>query len=143
MARVTRLSGALLAESNGEYFLIGNTKSPCDWAAAGFEHPGELDPLKHPYIRLSPLRPPPPLGEGRGGGALTMNLEGEPLAQALAQRFLIERNGSVSERLWRLVLHRGDADAEGIPDADIDARWLGEIPAPLWQIVRDTVLRCL
>ena len=42
MSLVTRLSGAILAESNGEYFLIGNTKSPCDWAAAGFEPPGEL-----------------------------------------------------------------------------------------------------
>ncbi|WP_394845587.1 precorrin-3B C(17)-methyltransferase [Pendulispora brunnea] len=138
MSRVTRLSGAILAESQGEYFLIGNTKSPCDWAAAGFEPPGELDPLKRPYIRLS--------GRGSGdarGGALILDLEGEPLAQALAQRFLIERNGSVSERLWRLVLHGGDPDAEGIPDADVDARWLGEIPAPLWQIIRDTVLRCL
>jgi len=138
MSRVTRLAGAILAESDGEYFLIGNTKSPCDWAAAGFEPPGELDPVNRPYIRLSGRG----LAEGQGG-VLTFDLEGEPLAQALAQRFLIERNGSVSERLWRLVLHRGDADAEGIPDEPVDARWLGEIPASLWQIVRDTVLRCL
>jgi hypothetical protein len=48
---------------------------------------------------------------------------------------VIERNGSVSERLWRLVL--GDAPAEVV-----DLRWLGQMPLQVWQVVRDTVLKC-
>lgn len=138
MARVGRLAGAILAETRGEYFLVGNTKSPCDWAAAGFEPPVEIDPATRSFVRLARS------GQvNLGSPFLAMSLEGEELATALAQRFVIERNGSVSERLWRLVLHRGDPDASDEPEGAIDARWLGEIPAPLWQIVRDTVLRCL
>jgi hypothetical protein len=134
MARVGRLAGAILAESQGEYFLVGDTKMPCDWGAAGFERPLDREATKQPFVRL--LRcGPVEIAEPH----LTLSLEGEALARTLAQRFVIERNGSVSERLWRLVLQRGDADAE---ESSADARWLEEIPAPIWQIVRDTVLRC-
>lgn len=138
MARVGRLAGAILAESNGEYFLVGDTKSPCDWGASGFERPVEIHPAKRAFVRLSRS------GEVvLGSPHLVLALEGEALACALAQRFIIERNGSVSDRLWRLVLSAGDTDAEQEPVGAVDARWLGEIPAPIWQIVRDTVLRCI
>ncbi|HVA80155.1 MAG TPA: hypothetical protein VNF29_04465, partial [Candidatus Binataceae bacterium] len=56
MARVGRLAGAILAESGGEFFLVGNTKEPCDFEAAGFESPGEIDALERRYIRLAPRR---------------------------------------------------------------------------------------
>jgi hypothetical protein len=138
MARVTRLAGAVLAETNGEYFLVGDTKAPCDWAAAGFEPPVTRDARKTPVVRLSRCGAVTLLAPW-----LTLALEGEELAQTLVQRFVIERNGSVSDRLWRLVVHRGDTDAIDALDGGVDARWLGEIPAPVWQIVRDTVLRCL
>jgi len=137
MARVGRLAGAILAETGGEFFLIGNTKEPCDFDVAGFEPPGNIDALKQPYVRLSARRrieinPP----------CLTLELEGELLAQALAERLLIERNGSVSERLWRLVMD--PSGQEQFPkDEAVKARWLGEIPEPIWSIVRDAVLRCL
>ncbi len=138
MARVGRIAGAILAESHGEYFLIGNTKTPCDWAAAGFYPPPTLDPTRAPLGRLEPR------GEiVLAAPYLTLALEGDELARALLQRFVIERNGSVSERLWQLVLRRGDPDAAGEPEASLDVRWLGEIPAPIWHIVRDTVLRCV
>jgi hypothetical protein len=128
MARVGRLAGAILAESHGEYFLVGDTKSPCDWKAAGFEPPVALDALKAPFVRLARC------GEvSLGTSHLVMDLEG----------FVIERNGSVSDRLWRLVIQRGDTESTDEPEGAVDARWLGEIPSPLWQIVRDTVLRCL
>jgi len=82
-------------------------------------------------------------GGARGGPWLEIAVEGEELARRLAARFLIERNGSVSDRLWRLVL-RGDPDAEDpARDAVVDARWLAEMPAPIWDIVRAQVLRCL
>ncbi|MGH2652490.1 MAG: precorrin-3B C(17)-methyltransferase, partial [Actinomycetota bacterium] len=60
----------------------------------------------------------------------------------LARRFLIERNGSVSDRLWRLVIG-ADEEGEGPEEDEIDAQWLAEVPNRVWEIVRDTVLRCL
>jgi hypothetical protein len=137
MARVGRLAGAILAESCGEFFMIGNTKEPCDFAAAGFESPGEINALKQSYIRLVTRRAielAPPY--------LTLELEGEALGALLAERLLIERNASVSDRLWRLLMD--PTGQEGLrEDEVINARWLAEIPAPIWAIVRDSVLRCL
>jgi hypothetical protein len=146
MARVGRLAGALLAETlladnQAGYYLVGNTKQPCDWNAAGFEPP-TVDPSAAPFVKLVALRP-----IELSTPHLVMNVEGEDLARALAQRFLVERNGSVSERLWRLIVHRGvpddDVPDDAVPPKVVDANWLGEIPAPLWKIVRDTVLRCI
>jgi hypothetical protein len=149
MARVGRLAGALLVETEGGYFLVGNTKEPCDWKKAGFEPP-TLDPSAASFLKLTALPPieanRPGVGIELGVPVLTIGLEGEPLARALAQRFLVERNGSVSERLWRLVIHRGVPD-EDVPEDDeprsVDANWLASMPAPIWKIVRDTVLRCI
>jgi hypothetical protein len=70
-------------------------------------------------------------------------VDGEALAQLLAQRLLIVRNASVSDRLWRLILCPDpQADVEIPATAVIDARWLVEMPLLLWQIVRDAVLKC-
>jgi len=134
MARVGRLAGAILAETQGDYFLIGNTKEPCDFAAHGF-HPVDIDTQRRPYVRLSVT------GQVEISSlCLTVDAEGERLAQLMAQRFLIERTGSVSERLWRLVCHpTGDEES---PAKDLDASWLARIPSPIWQVVRDAVLRC-
>ena len=137
MARVGRLAGALLAETGGEFFLVGNTKEPCDFEAAGFESPGEIDALERRYIRLAPRR-----AVELAAPYLRLDLEGEALAALLAERLLIERNASVSDRLWRLLID--PSGQEELPeDEAVDARWLAEIPAPIWGIVRDTVLRCL
>lgn len=137
MARVGRLAGAILAETGGEFFLIGNTKEPCDFEAAGFEAPGEIDALERRYLRLAPRRE-----VELAAPYVTLDLEGEALAALLAERLLIERNASVSDRLWRLLVDPGGQE-ELAGDEVVDARWLGEIPAPIWGIVRDTVLRCL
>jgi hypothetical protein len=138
MSRVGRLAGAVLVETGGDYFLLGNLKRPCDFAAAGFARPArEIDALARPHVPLArsgPLAVPGPW--------LELSLEGPALLQALSARLLIERNGSVSERLWRLILSP-DPDAEPDPAAVIDARWLGEVPAHLWQMVRETVLKCV
>lgn len=138
MARVGRLAGALLAETGGKFFLVGNIKEPCDFEAAGFEPPGEIDALKRPYLKLRPRREvrlsPPCLG---------LETEGDELARLLSRRLLIERNASVSERLWRLLLDPEDERGGEAAQAIVEARWLGEIPEPIWWIVRDTVLKCL
>jgi len=138
MGRAGRLAGAIVAQTGREYFLVGQTKEPCDFPEHGFESPGK-PPDKAPwFVRLTATRTvtlAPP--------CLELAHEGEELARVLAHRFVIERNGSVSERLWRMVLAGGDPDSEDEPTGDVDARWLGAMPAPFWQIVRDTVLRCL
>ncbi len=136
MARVGRLAGALLTETQGRFYLVGNTKVPCDWAEAGFEPPGDIDALARPFIRLTPRR-----HVDIATPYLLLAVEGDALPRLLVDRFLIQRTGSISERLWQLV--RGQRDEDSDPVADVTpAQWLGEIPQPIWQIVRDTVLRC-
>ncbi len=137
MARVARLAGALLIETCNNYFLVGNTKEPCDFKAAGFDHPGELDRSRHCYLKLQPRR-----AIELSKPYLTLNVEGEQLAALVAERLLIERNAFVSERLWRLLLNPS-GEEESVRAESVDVGWLGEIPAPVWAIVRDTVLRCL
>ncbi|MCE9574309.1 MAG: precorrin-3B C(17)-methyltransferase [Deltaproteobacteria bacterium] len=136
MARVGRLAGAILADTDGAYYLVGNPKVPCDWEAAGFAPPGAIDALTTPFIHLHVVRPPdlaPPW--------LTLDVEGEGLARLLVHSFVIPRTGSISERLWRLATGQRDDDDAPVPTA-IPGRWLAELPAPVWQIVRDAVLRC-
>jgi hypothetical protein len=141
MAHVGRIAGALLVRTRDEWWLVGNTKEPCDWGAHGFEAPPEIDALKRPYQRLQIAGAPrigaPHLVVDSGRHDLT---EGEPLAREVARRMLVERTGSVSERLWRLVL--GVEDPDDAPLEGVVARWLVETPDPVWRIVRDAVLRC-
>jgi len=142
MAHVTRLGGAILAHSGESYFLVGDLKEPLDFAAAGFAAPGERDLRTTPYIRLAPLAaggaPALPTAEP----VLDLALEGEALARKLADCFVIRRNGSVSERLWRLVTESSARlAAEGGREV-IDGRWLGATPEEVWEAVRDSVLRC-
>jgi hypothetical protein len=137
MARVGRIAGAILAETGGQYYLVGNTKKPCDWTAAGFEAPSEIDAMKRPYLALVAHAP-----VELDGTHLTLALEGEELPRRLAECFVIRRTGSVSERLWRLVVGAGDEDDEPAAGT-VDARWLGEMPLRVWQVVQDTVLRCV
>jgi len=156
MARVGRLAGALLAETAGAYYLVGNPKVPCDWRACGFEPPGELDARVRPVVRLALRGDVPASAPAASGGAasrpplsrpalgapqLLLEVEGDALPTLLAQLFVIPRTGSVSERLWRLVTGESDEDDTPPPDL-ITARWLAEIPPAIWHIVRDTVLRC-
>jgi hypothetical protein len=136
VSRVGRLGGALLAESEGAFWLVGNLKRPCDFAAAGFERPpAEIDALQTPFLRLARSGP-----LAVAGPWLTLAVEGEALPRLLAARLLVERNGSVSDRLWRLILSEDpDDEVSGV----VEARWLGEMPAHLWRIVREAVLRCV
>jgi hypothetical protein len=136
MARVSRLAGAILAETVGEFFLVGNLKEPCDFAAAGFQAPIEVDAMKRPYVKLAAKHQ-----VAVTGPYLIIDCEGEALARMLAERLVIERNGSVSERLWRLITD--PCGREEVPDGPLNVRWLAEMPSEIWQIVRDTVLRCL
>lgn len=136
MARVGRLAGALLVQTGKDYFMVGDTKEPCDFTAAGFDPPGEIDFTKHRYIKLTSrlvvdIREP----------HLELELEGEALAKCLSERLLIERNGSVSERLWRMLFDpSGEHDLPA--DGAVNVTWLAEIPNEIWQVVRDAVLRC-
>jgi hypothetical protein len=136
MARVGRLAGAILAETGGAYFLVGNPKVPCDFAAAGFEPPGDIDARVQRFIPLSSREP-----IELASPVLELDVEGEALATMLADVFVIERTGSVSERLWRLVIGESDDDMSVAADV-VQARWVGELPPAVWRIVRDTVLRC-
>jgi len=137
MARIGPLAGAILIETGDDYFLVGNAKEPCDFNAAGFEAPSEIDRSRRRYQRIKPRR-----AIKLSKPYLTLGVEGEQLAALIAERLLIERNASVSERLWRLLLDPS-GEEESVQAESVDVRWLGEIPSPIWAIVRDTVLRCM
>jgi hypothetical protein len=136
MARVGRLAGAIVAETEGRYFLVGNTKEPCDFSALGVAPPAEIDAKKWPFLPLAAERSIP-----LGPTCLTLEMEGEALAERLAACFVIRRTGSVSERLWKLVTGMDENDDEPRSGV-VDARWLGEMPLSVWRVVQDTVLRC-
>ncbi len=140
MARVGRLAGGLLVETAHDeapaYFLVGNTKGPCDFVAAGFEDPGVIDAMKRPVLPLMrTVSAPPSLGKV----VMAFDIEGDELARRLATRLVITRNGSVSERLWMLLLENAGAPTI---DGTHDVRWLGHMPDAIWEIVRDAVLKC-
>ncbi|GAC1360416.1 MAG: hypothetical protein NVS3B10_14320 [Polyangiales bacterium] len=101
MARVGRLAGAIVVETSlgGEaaWFLVGDTKVPCDWAAAGFARPADRDAKVVRFVRLVPVGTP-----RLAGPTLRLAIEGETAAELVADRLLIARNGAVSDRLWRM-----------------------------------------
>lgn len=148
MALVSRLAGAILVEGAGRVFLVGDTKRPCDWAAEGFQAPADVNPLLQPLLELrgSADREQAP-GEKRGpshkGPFLLIATEDvEALCLVLHERLLIERNASVSERLWNLILDGlEDEDADFTQPVAID--WLLSIPSPVWTIVRESLLKCV
>jgi hypothetical protein len=129
---LSRLAGAILAETAGQAFLVGNTKVPADFAAAGFAAPPNIDALLTPALPLVRLRDVP----ASSPRLLLPVTAADPAAAAahIAALFVIARNGSVSDRLWRLVL--------GERSGDVEATWLGQMPLPVWQLVRESVLRC-
>src|SRR6187431_54718 len=139
MARVGRLAGGLLLETRlagkPAWFLVGDTKVPCDWLAAGFEPPRERDVIRERFIQLD-VQGAPTLT----GTTLSLGLEGVEAAQAIGERLTVDRNGSVSERLWGLIL--GEDEAEQPSGRTIDCAWLCEMPIAVWNVVRDAVLKC-
>lgn len=130
MSRVSRLCGALLIESDGQYWLVGNLKEPCDFAAVGFQDPGPIDPEQNPYILLQGT-----LNTENVGTCLLFESRSEDLAKLLDERLVIRRNHSVSERLWNLVTN----NAAG----EVDAVWLEKTPIHVWEFVRESILRCV
>lgn len=133
LSKVTRLAGAILAETNGEYYLVGELKEPCNFEECGFERFPESNPDSPVKSRkLKNLRPILIDSE-----YLEMETQGEALAELLFKRFVIGRNHSVSERLWRVVTVRKKEN--GVTDA----RWLEQMPDEVWEIVRENILKCL
>lgn len=139
-AHISRIAGAILLEDKDQFFLVGNTKTPCDWQAEGFESPTEIDAVKQPVLQL--------IANGNKKStdpvliASTTEISTETLAQTFADRFLIRRNGSVSDRLWRIVTGEND-DSAAPAKFPIQADWLVTMPSSVWEIVRDTALKCL
>jgi hypothetical protein len=139
-AHISRLSGAILLECDGQFLLIGNTKSPCNWLTEGFEAPAEVDAVKQPVLRLTSSNITKSISPVLIVSAIESS--GESLAKILADRFLIRRNGSVSERLWRIVT--GESDESSTPaEHPIQVNWLVTMPSSVWEIIRETALKCL
>jgi hypothetical protein len=120
MIRVGRYAGSIVVEHDGGQILVGNPKEPC--AVKG--------PLAPPWVRALDERLPL-----SGCQLLVAHERPDELARIVAEKLLIERNGSVSERLWRLI-------TDGKTAGELPAQWLVDAPTRVWQVVRDTVLKC-
>ena len=131
MSRVGRMAGALLVESEGRVWLVGFPKEPCDFVAKGVLTPGPIGTWEGYSTRVEPCAA---LDFGRE--VLLLELEGQVLIETLVRRLLIARNGSVSERLWRLLW------SSASQQSPFPARFLTETPEVVWNVVRDAVLRC-
>ena len=122
-----------MAETNGEYYLVGELKEPCDFSEHGFETLPESDPnnpIKYKKLTV--------IGDvsSEDGECLEMETQGESLAELLFKRFVILRNYSVSDRLWRVATEKKDRDGK------VDARWLEQMPDDVWEIVKESILKC-
>jgi hypothetical protein len=137
IARIGRLAGAILVECDGSYFLVGNTKEPCDWEQHGFRIPKDIDVHPTPVLALERINKGSTFSLDSPHLLLHLGVEqnGEKVSHLFAERLLIMRNASVSDRLWNLVV--GESK-----DAELEATWLLNMPAVVWQVVRDTVLKC-
>jgi hypothetical protein len=131
---VSRIAGGMIAETRGEYFLIGELKEPCDFARIGFQEP-RVSEENHRILYQKLQVTGPIVLEAEE--YLEMETRGEDLARLLYKRFVVPRNNSVSNRLWNAVICEKDAQGR------VDARWLERMPDGIWDIVRDSLLRCL
>ncbi len=75
-----------------------------------------------------------PVPDGAPALPFTMPLEGEALARRLHDIFVITRNNSVSERLFRFL----DTAQRGSPDLT----WLALAPPEAIALIREGLLRC-
>jgi len=139
MARVGRLAGGLLLETHLDgravWYLVGDTKVPCDWQAAGFDVPPQRDVVRDRYTQLVASGTP-----ALTGTTLSIAVEGVEAAQVIGERLTVSRNGSVSERLWALIL--GEEEIEQPSGRTIPCAWLCEMPSAVWNVVREAVLKC-
>ncbi len=139
-ATLSRLAGAMLLAGGQEFYLIGNTKEPCDWAAIGLSKPAEGEAAMSRVRRLHRVSEMPV--SYKPCGSVVSSQSVEAIAEALAARLLIVRNASFSERLWRIVTGASDENNVAADEAP-DVSWLVQMPDHVWEIVRETALKCL
>jgi hypothetical protein len=133
MAQIARLAGALLAHTDGRYYLIGDTTADCDFADVGFQAPSApIDARKRLYIELKAVAPVP-----LEPTVISVSVEGSALVQLLVERML-DAGGAVSDELWSLIV----GESEDTPDVpgELEAEWFVQMPKRVWDVVREGVL---
>lgn len=118
--KIGRYAGSIVIDDGARQILVGNPKEPC----------AVPDTLEAPFVRA--LDAPVPLS---GCALVVEHADADALAKLISDKLVIQRNGSVSERLWRVITNQ---QASG----ELAAQWLVEIPMHVWNIVRDTMLKC-
>lgn len=160
---LTRLGGALVVVNpeSGYMALVGETKEPVDFGHFGLMPPV---PLSDPSAEgsgaypLALLKPQGPVKLTRPKLFLSLEASGSlgalenEASSLIARALLIRRNGSVSERLWNLVCESSPELSSETKDqappwirqveGARDFSWISTVPSNIWDIVRDTVLRC-
>ncbi len=137
MIRFGRLAGAILLDYEGECYLIGHTKHPCDFGSFGFE---AVDKDRDQAIKIERLTRKSDSSIRWEESSVIFTLENvscEDSLTKLSDIFLIRRNNMVSERIWGLLIEELDDHQEAL-----SGQWIIESPGVIWDIVRDAVLRC-
>ncbi|MEO7161943.1 MAG: hypothetical protein ABI041_03385, partial [Bdellovibrionia bacterium] len=136
---IARIAGGIIFKSGDQYFLVGDFKEPCCFEEFGFQDPKTL--LKDAF-EILPLSVIDSGRVDRLPWTIAVAFQGEEGAREVYRRFVIYRNSSVSERLTGLV--REVSGTLSINNKSyVDARWLAMTPQPIWEIVRDQILKCL
>jgi precorrin-3B C17-methyltransferase len=135
---IARLAGGIVFRSGKRYFLVGDLKEPCLFEEFGFLPPVREGTADRQWIELQLLEPLRPV---RLDFKIVLDLDGVAGAQEVYRRFAIYRNSSISERLMGLVLEASPRCRLNDQEC-IDARWLSGTPTRVWDIIRDTVLKC-
>lgn len=140
MSYAIRVKGGLICHAHNEMYFIGHPKEPCKFVELGFADPGEITAPKPAWVQLQPASGDtlPTLSDFTDRALMSDTLSAKELADKMAELFMIERNGSISERLWGLMAEYSPRTDAG----EVDGRWLSDTPVEVWDIVRDQVLRC-
>lgn len=135
---IARLCGAIVFRSEGHYFLIGELKEPCVFEEYGFELPQREGTADRHWVEL---RLKDPCVQSKLNFSVALNFSGPLGANQVYRSFAIYRNSSISERLMNLVLDVSPRFQLKEQEM-IDARWLSGLPFSIWQMIRDSILKC-
>ena len=137
MLKIGRCAGTLLVEIEDKFYIIGETKEPFDFTSMGLSNPQALG--ESPIRLLEQIDTTNPWETA--SCHYIIHQTDQPFQEyldRLSEIFIIRRNSMISERIWELVARI----EEPIPEDFWPAGWLFDSPEMVWDIVRDTMLRC-
>lgn len=135
LAYIGRLGGGILFKIREKFYIVGRLKVPTRFEDYGFADPGdyggryfELKIIDSALIQKNDFE-------------FGMILRNEIHPREIYDKFLIQRNSSVSERILEYV--RKESGKFSLNETEYsDISWLGAMPTDVWSLVRGVILKC-